>query len=247
MNKENILFVIEGESREMDIVKNICNVFFKNTQIKIIPIPAGENIYMLWKKLKEDEFETDLLELLKENKAIDSSEIDNMQRDDFSEVYLFFDYDGHQDNLSNKDEDEKLGNVSYDRTGLVLADSNRSVSVASATSSTQYYVYVGSTVTLATDDLISAITSSDENMGIVLDNTPKYIWKRGRKSYQNAITGIAVGSSDSEASGSARALSAMLVQAGENVQVHTLLESGETPISSAFTAARRCRGSLQRP
>ena len=58
MNKENILFVIEGESREMDIVKNICNVFFKNTQIKIIPIPAGENIYMLWKKLKEDEFET---------------------------------------------------------------------------------------------------------------------------------------------------------------------------------------------
>ncbi|WP_051524661.1 hypothetical protein [Pseudobutyrivibrio sp. MD2005] len=129
------------------------------------------------------------------------------------------------------DEDEKLGNVSYDRTGLVLADSNRSVSVASATSSTQYYVYVGSTVTLATDDLISAIASSDENMGIVLDNTPKYIWKRGRKSYQNAITGIAVGSSDSEASGSARALSAMLVQAGENVQVHTLLESGETPIS----------------
>lgn len=108
MNKENILFVIEGESREMDIVKNICNVFFKNTQIKIIPIPAGENIYMLWKKLKEDEFETDLLELLKENKAIDSSEIDNMQRDDFSEVYLFFDYDGHQDNLSNKDEDEKI-------------------------------------------------------------------------------------------------------------------------------------------
>jgi len=115
--------------------------------------------------------------------------------------------------------------------GLVLADGSHSISVASATSSTQYFVYVGSKVSLATDDLNRAITEADENMGIVLDNTPKYVWKRGRKSYQNAITGIAVGSSDSEASGSARALSAMLVQAGENVQVHTLLESGETPIS----------------
>ena len=129
------------------------------------------------------------------------------------------------------DEDEKLGNVSYDRTGIVFADDERSVSVASATSTTQYFVYVGSNVTLATDDLISAIESADENMGIVLDNTPKYVWKRGKKSYQNAISGIAVGSSDSEAFGSARALSAMLVYAGENVQVHTLLESGETPIS----------------
>lgn len=134
-------------------------------------------------------------------------------------------------NMTPLDEDESLGKIKYDVTGLVLADASRNVSVASATVSTQYYVYVGSTVSLATDDLISAIATADENMGIVLDNTPKYIWKRGKKSYQNSITGIAVGSSDSEASGSARALSAMLVQAGENVQVHTLLESGETPIS----------------
>ena len=128
-------------------------------------------------------------------------------------------------------EDEKLGTVKYDITGLVLADASRNISVSSATASTQYYVYVGNKVALASDDLLAAVTCADEEMGIVLDNTPKYIWKRGRKSYQNPITGIAVGSSDSEASGSARALSAMLVQAGENVQVHTLLESGETPIS----------------
>lgn len=134
-------------------------------------------------------------------------------------------------NMTALEEDEKLGNVDYEVTGLVLADDSRNVSVASATSSTQYFVYVGSNVTLATDNLLDAISEADENMGIVLDNEPKYIWKRGRKSYQNAITSIAVGSSDSEASGSARALSAMLVHEGENVQVHTLLESGETPIS----------------
>lgn len=155
-----------------------------------------------------------------QNKAVDIS----LATDDIKQQIVTL-------TMTPLEEDEKLGNVKYDITGLVLADTARNVSVSSATSSTQYYVYVGNKVALATDDLLSAITLADEEMGIVLDNTPKYIWKRGRKSYQNSITGIAVGSSDSDASASAKALSAMLVQAGENVQVHTLLESGETPIS----------------
>ena len=134
-------------------------------------------------------------------------------------------------NMTELDEDESLGKISYDVTGLVLDDGTHSISVASTTSSTQYFVYVGSTVTLATDDLIEAISEADENMGIVLDSKPQYIWKRGKKSYANTISDITVGSSDSDASGSARALSAMLVHEGENVQVHTLIESGETPIS----------------
>ena len=148
----------------------------------------------------------------------------NTAMDDVKQQVVIF-------SMTPLEEDEKLGKVDYEMTGLVLADESRTVSVASATSSTQYFVYVGSKVSLATDDLISAITEADANMGIVLDNEPKYVWKRGRKSYQNTITGIAVGSSDSEASGMARALSAMLVHEGENVQVHNLIESGETPIS----------------
>ncbi|MBR5636038.1 MAG: hypothetical protein IKW81_03795, partial [Pseudobutyrivibrio sp.] len=134
-------------------------------------------------------------------------------------------------NMTPLADDEKLGKIKYEVTDLVLADESHSISVASATSSTQYFVYVGSKVKLATDNLIDAITMADQEMGIVLDNEPKYIWKRGRKSYQNSISPITVGSSDFEASGSARALSAMLVHEGENVQVHTLLENGETPIS----------------
>ncbi len=129
------------------------------------------------------------------------------------------------------DENESLGVVSYDVSNLDLADASRNISVASATSSTQYFVYVGNKVTLATDNLIAAISEADENMGIVLNNEPKYVWKRGRKAFQGFNTNIAVGSSDSDASGSARALSAMLVSEGQNVQVHTLIESGETPIS----------------
>ncbi|MCR4693736.1 MAG: hypothetical protein K5773_00235 [Pseudobutyrivibrio sp.] len=134
-------------------------------------------------------------------------------------------------NMAEFEEGEKLGKVKYDVTGLVLADGSRSISVSPSATSTQYFVYVGNTVTLATDNLLEAITEADENMGIVLDNEPSYIWKRGRKSYVASATNMAVGSNDSEASGTARALSAMLVHEGENVQVHSLIESGETPIS----------------
>lgn len=102
MNKENILFIVEGESREINIVDNIRNVFFCKSQIKIIPIPAGKNIYMLWKQLSDDNYETDILEVLKEDLLIDTRDIEGMERDDFSEVYLFFDYDGHQNNISGE-------------------------------------------------------------------------------------------------------------------------------------------------
>jgi len=134
-------------------------------------------------------------------------------------------------NMTPLEENEKLGKIKYDVTGLALADGNRDVTVSTSTSSTQYFVYVGSSVVLATDNLTEAISTADENMGVVLNNTPDYVWKRGRKSYQNAFTGLVVGSSDNEASGSAQALSALLVYNGENVQVHTLLENGETPMS----------------
>ena len=119
-----------------------------------------------------------------QNKAVP---VDTVMDDVKQQVVVF--------NMSPLEEDEKLGKVEYEMTGLVLADDSRHVSVASATSSTQYFVYVGSKVTLATDDLISAISEADANMGIVLDNEPKYVWKRGRKSYQNAITGIAASGS----------------------------------------------------
>ena len=69
-------FIVEGVVREPQIIDNISKVFFAHGNFKIITLPAEENIYMLWKKLKAD---------------------------DFSEVYLFFDYDMHQTNLCKED------------------------------------------------------------------------------------------------------------------------------------------------
>ena len=59
-------FIVEGEAREPQIIDNISKVFFSHGNVKIITLPAGENIYMLWKKLKEDDFNTDIIEVLRE-------------------------------------------------------------------------------------------------------------------------------------------------------------------------------------
>ena len=97
-------FIVEGEAREPQIIDNISTVFFTHANFKIITLPAGENIYMLWKKLKEDDFDTDIIEVLRESNDDISNQLGGLSRDDFTEVYLFFDYDTHQTNLGKEDD-----------------------------------------------------------------------------------------------------------------------------------------------
>lgn len=102
--KDYKAFIVEGEAREPLIIDNISKVFFAHGNFKIIMLPAGENIYMLWKKLKEDDFETDIIEVLRESNKEIRAQLSGLTRDDFSEVYLFFDYDVHQNNLRESDD-----------------------------------------------------------------------------------------------------------------------------------------------
>ena len=113
MNKsKKIAFVIEGNKTEPQIIYNIKEYFFNGLDVVPIILPNATNIYTLWEKIKEDDEETDIIEIVKEEalkqdqnqsmKKIDRmNKIDfrKMNRDEFSEVYLFFDYDGHNDNL----------------------------------------------------------------------------------------------------------------------------------------------------
>lgn len=46
-------FVVEGEAREPQIIRNLCNIHFRHSDFRIITLPAGQNIYMLWKTLKK--------------------------------------------------------------------------------------------------------------------------------------------------------------------------------------------------
>ena len=57
-NKDYKAFIVEGEVREPNIIDNISKGFFLHGNYKVITLPAGENIYMLWKQLKADDFAT---------------------------------------------------------------------------------------------------------------------------------------------------------------------------------------------
>lgn len=126
---------------------------------------------------------------------------------------------------------ETLGKVDMVDSDIVVGDVTRSISVTTANMQEQYYVYYGNKVSLATDSLIRAITEADDSMGVVIDSRQHYIWKRGKKSYVNAMSNVSAGTSDESASATAKAISAILVHEGENVQVHAMLEYGETPLS----------------
>lgn len=97
--KDYKAFIVEGKNREPIIINNILKIFFKHSNFKIITLPAEENIYMLWSKLKDDDFETDVIEVLRERNEKNRALLEELSRDDFAEIYLFFDYDLHQNNL----------------------------------------------------------------------------------------------------------------------------------------------------
>lgn len=95
-------FIVEGEVREPQIIRNLCKIYFKHDHFKILTLPAGQNIYMLWQEMKAEDFETDIIEILRENSPELEQLLTDLTRDDFAEIFLFFDYDGHQHNLSDE-------------------------------------------------------------------------------------------------------------------------------------------------
>ena len=98
-----IAIIVEGENYEKGIINNIQKVFFhssdKKTVQKIITLPAGMNIYMLWKRMIADDCEVDIIELVRESCEASRLQLYGFERKDFSEVYMFFDFDAHQKNL----------------------------------------------------------------------------------------------------------------------------------------------------
>lgn len=100
MNRPVKCFIVEGEDRDYRFIREMTDVFFKGRFESItICLPAEQNIYMLYNKLMEDQFETDLVELLREDNDLAKEALNGIDRQSIDEIYLFFDYDIHQDNL----------------------------------------------------------------------------------------------------------------------------------------------------
>ena len=110
MSKEKrIAIIVEGEKFEKQIVKSINRNFFaQDNRIKytIIPLPMAANLYILWKEISNDEF-LDIIEIVRE-KSSNAKVLEGLDRASFSEVYLFFDYDCHQNNLSTYDDPDSI-------------------------------------------------------------------------------------------------------------------------------------------
>lgn len=98
--RKKILFIYEGVKAEENLLNNMIKVFFSaKVDVSILNCPADGNIYMLWTKLKMDEFETNVVDVLKEMSKIAKERLRNLRASDFAEIYLFFDYDGHNNNV----------------------------------------------------------------------------------------------------------------------------------------------------
>jgi hypothetical protein len=92
-----ILFIFEGEKTERQITDSLTR-FYVNENINI-QCAFCSDIYQLYNKLSSDT-DLDTFELLKkrqQNKDI----LSGYTRNDFAEIYLFFDYDGHATNAND--------------------------------------------------------------------------------------------------------------------------------------------------
>lgn len=88
-----ILFVFEGKSREPMLFRSIDHLFFASSEENII-CSFGNNIYELYRQMHGLGDGADIAGVLKENGAISG----DYYMSDFSDVFLFFDLDIHNEN-----------------------------------------------------------------------------------------------------------------------------------------------------
>jgi len=89
-----ILLVFEGERTEPMIFDNLKKTFFGSETNSIIHATYNAEIYQLWKRVRDDEF-LDLIELLRERDGRNRTRLEGIERDHVSQIFLFFDYEGH--------------------------------------------------------------------------------------------------------------------------------------------------------
>lgn len=88
------LFIVEGEKRDVRFLNDLADEITAGTRtVETLVLPASQNIYMIYDQLEEDDFETDIIEVLRESSPKAASLLADLQRDDVDEVYLFFDFD----------------------------------------------------------------------------------------------------------------------------------------------------------
>lgn len=104
-----MLLIVEGEARDLHFAKWMEQRFMKSVdEMRVVCLPAEQNIYMLYQRLAADDFDTDVVEVLRESVPLAAECLEGIARDSVDQVYLFFDHDPHQDYVSAEDADAML-------------------------------------------------------------------------------------------------------------------------------------------
>lgn len=82
-----VLFIVEGEKIEKEIVENLQKTILKEIKVEAI-CSFGNNIYELYEKMMSSKY-LNVIELINEIKTKDYIS------DEFTDIILIFDYDGH--------------------------------------------------------------------------------------------------------------------------------------------------------
>lgn len=162
--------------------------------------------------------------------AADLDTIMNSKEDETKEISI------HQTNTQDKEIEMQLqldSQVADTAPKLltpkeIVLKNNRDISLNLPTNTQKYYVYAQGEVVCATTNLSEAITSANQNMGVVIGNGQKYLWKRARNAGVTPIN-VTVGESDTSGSAIAKCVSALIENDGVNVSVQELLNTGDTP------------------
>lgn len=98
-----ILFVFEGKRREPMLFESIEHLFFSQPQENIV-CSFGNNIYELYRQMRQLGEGADIVGVMKETGNLDVSE----DMSEFSDVFLFFDLDIHNQNQSIEESKRQL-------------------------------------------------------------------------------------------------------------------------------------------
>lgn len=95
--ESKILCVFEGEKREPKYFESLKVHFF--TESDIIYCCYENDIYELFRKLSGDD-DLDIVEIVRESSTSAKNILENLSRDDFGQIFLFFDFEFHDDKFS---------------------------------------------------------------------------------------------------------------------------------------------------
>ncbi len=83
------LFIVEGESRDLRFAEKMKDLFLKGRDdLRVICLPAAQNIYMLYERLAEEDFDLDVVEVLRETVPSAAKCLEGVERDSVDEVFL---------------------------------------------------------------------------------------------------------------------------------------------------------------